>query len=84
MTEDPTLFTAQNNRGVLLAQAGRFPEAVQAFRAAIGANHEYATAWRNLGVVIPQAEGLTGWLASLGALGRANIIERDFRGVARS
>ena len=76
---DPSLFTAHNNRGVLLAELGRFDEAGSAFRQALSADPTYAVAWFNLGSLLLQREGLPGLIAGQGSLGRAVVADYGFR-----
>ena len=68
---DPTLYTAQNNLGVLLARTGRLREAEDAFRRSIGTNPSYALGWANLGSVLNARLPLPAFLEAQGAWLRA-------------
>ena len=77
---DPTLYTAQNNLGVLLARTGRLREAEAAFRRSIGASPGYALGWANLGAVLNARPPLPAFFEAQGAWLRASQLDRAFRG----
>ena len=70
LNSDPTAFPAANNLGVQLAQQGLTVEAATAFRQAVGARHDYAIGWFNLGV-LQSDRGPQYLLFAQGAFGRA-------------
>lgn len=70
LAQDATSFPAANNLGVALAAEGRNREAATAFRRAVGARSDYATAWFNLGV-LDSRRGPLQLLTAQGAFARA-------------
>lgn len=83
LEQDRTLFSTWNNMGVLLLEQGRRDEAVSAFEAAVAAKPDYATGWFNLGVAESSSVGVSGFVRSQGALGKAARLEREYRDHAR-
>ena len=77
---DPTLYTAQNNLGVLLVPTGRLREAEDAFRRSIGTNPSYALGWANLGSVLNARLPLPALLEAQGAWLRAAHLDPTLRG----
>jgi hypothetical protein len=75
---DPTLFPAENDRGVILAGMGRNRDAADAFRRAVGANRRYALGWFNLGVILERL-GPRHILASQGSFARAIRLDGALR-----
>ena len=80
LAADPTLFTAQNNLGVLLARTGQHQEAELAFRRSIGVNLDYALGWANLGGVLNAPLPLSEFLEAQGAWLRAASLQPNLRG----
>ena len=80
LAADQTLFTAQNNLGVLLARTGQYREAELAFRRSIGANPDYALGWANLGGVLNAQLPHSKFLEAQGAWLRAIRLEPSLRG----
>ncbi|HET9872480.1 MAG TPA: tetratricopeptide repeat protein [Propionibacteriaceae bacterium] len=74
LAHDPTLFPAANNLGVALAAEGRERAAASAFRRAVGARADYATAWFNLGVLNGR-RGPLNLLAAQGAYAQAFALD---------
>jgi Tfp pilus assembly protein PilF len=64
----PELVEVRNNLGTLLAQQGKFDEAVVQFRAAVQRNPEFDTARANLGL-------------ALAKLGRIDEALQEFRAI---
>jgi len=79
LAQDRTLFSTWNNMGVLLLGQGRTDEAVAAFESAVAARPDYATGWFNLGVAESYSGGMSGFVRSQGAFGKAAQIEREYR-----
>jgi tetratricopeptide (TPR) repeat protein len=71
----PLLYRGHNDLGVMLALEGRYPEAMDELRLAVGTNPTYAFGWFNLGVVLEQM-GPQHLLQSQGAFARAIQIRR--------
>ena len=74
LAHDSTSFPAANNLGVALAAEGRHREAAVAFRRALGARADYATAWFNLGV-LDSRRGPLHLLTAQGAFARAIALD---------
>jgi len=74
-----SLFSSWNNMGVLLAQDGQTDAAIDAFKNALAAREDYATAWFNLGTIEASQPGFTAFVLSEGALGKAGLINPDLK-----
>ena len=79
LEQDRTLFSTWNNMGVLLLGQGRTDEAVSAFESAVAARPDYATGWFNLGVAESDSGGISSFVRSQGALGKAAQLKREYR-----
>lgn len=77
---DSTTFQSLNNRGVINAQQGNRPEALQSLRAAVAAKPDYATAWFNLGIVLGEGASFGDFAESQASFARAVLLDGNLRG----
>lgn len=80
LDQDSSLYTSSNNRGVILAQAGRTDEARTAFVSALHANPAYAKGWANLAILQAQSGTFAGMLEGYGAQAIAVSHDPGLRG----
>jgi len=76
-----SLFSSWNNMGVLLAQDGQTDAAIDAFKNALAAREDYATAWFNLGTIEASQPGFRAFVLSEGALGKAGLLNPALKDV---
>jgi tetratricopeptide (TPR) repeat protein len=74
LARDPSAYPVGNDLGVLLMQRGDNGRAAAVLRHAVGANHEYATGWFNLGVALSRL-GPSHLLAAQGSFARARELD---------